>query len=205
MSGCEPDFNLIAQRRIKDMQAHLTQLLVQVQNQPTPSCERNSTPLQPQDDKQTVQENTKTALTDPYTPEQVNTELSDNTVEEDTETEIIEIRKEQIISVEFAEEEVTVSEKQIEVQASAFNSDSVLGDSLRPSADLVKCLSLNDSFRFSRELFDGDTGRMNTLLQQVSEMSSLDNAMAFITAHLNVEEDNETYMDFIDLIKKYFS
>ncbi len=48
-----------------------------------------------------------------------------------------------------------------------------------PVTDLRRSISLNDSFRFSRELFNGDSEQMNRVIEQISEMSSLDTAIAF--------------------------
>ena len=48
----------------------------------------------------------------------------------------------------------------------------VLGESLKLSAGLRHAISLNDSFRFSRELFGGNTDLMNRVIEQISVMSS---------------------------------
>ena len=65
-------------------------------------------------------------------------------------------------------------------------------------------MSLNDSFRFSRELFGGDNELMNRVISQISEMSSLDAAIAFLLSKVNVGEENEALLDFQELLKKYF-
>ena len=49
----------------------------------------------------------------------------------------------------------------------------VLGESLKLSAGLRHAISLNDSLRFSRELFGGDTELMNRVIEQISVMGSL--------------------------------
>ena len=81
----------------------------------------------------------------------------------------------------------------------------VLGESLKLSAGLRHAISLNDSFRFSRELFNGDSEQMNRVIEQISEMSSLDTAIAFLYSKVNVDEENEAMIDFQELLKKYFN
>jgi len=80
----------------------------------------------------------------------------------------------------------------------------ILADRLKPSDDLRRSISLNDSFRFSRELFGGDNERMNRVLQQVGAMSSLNAALAFLEAETNKQEDDETLIDLQEIVKKYF-
>ncbi len=58
----------------------------------------------------------------------------------------------------------------------------VLGESLKLSAGLRHAISLNDSFRFSRELFGGDTDLMNRVIEQISVMSSYKTAVAFLSS-----------------------
>lgn len=80
----------------------------------------------------------------------------------------------------------------------------ILADKLKPSDDLKRSISLNDSFRFSRELFDGNSERMNKVLQQVGNMKSLNAALAFLEAEINKPEDDETMVDLQEIVKKYF-
>lgn len=80
----------------------------------------------------------------------------------------------------------------------------ILGERIRPVNDLRCSISLNDSFRFSRELFGGDNELMNRVISQISEMSSLDAAIVFLLSKVNVGEENEALLDFQELLKKYF-
>ena len=47
----------------------------------------------------------------------------------------------------------------------------VLGESIKMAAGLRHSISLNDSFRFSREIFGGDPELMNRVIEQISVMS----------------------------------
>lgn len=80
----------------------------------------------------------------------------------------------------------------------------ILGERIRPVTDLRRSISLNDSFRFSRELFDGDSEQMNRTIEQISEMSSLEAATAFLLSKVSVGEENEAMTDLMELLKKYF-
>lgn len=82
---------------------------------------------------------------------------------------------------------------------------SVLGESIKISKGLRSSISLNDSFRFSRELFDGDSSLMNRVIEQISVMSSYKAAMAFLSSKVNINEENEAHNDFLELLKKYFN
>lgn len=80
----------------------------------------------------------------------------------------------------------------------------ILAERIKTAGDLRRSISLNDSFRFSRELFGGSMERMNHVLQQIGEMHSLDAALVFLSSKIKVEEENEAKADLVELLKKYF-
>ena len=146
--------------------------------------------------------------------DQMLTEL--DTVQKPVEEEIIqpiltEKEVEETVLEEVEEEKETLrgveSQPQIEVQETIkiVSAGSILGERIRPVTDLRRSISLNDSFRFSRELFNGDSEQMNRVIEQISEMSSLDTAIAFLYSKVNVDEENEALIDFQELLKKYFN
>lgn len=53
----------------------------------------------------------------------------------------------------------------------------ILAERIKPAKDLKHAISLNDSFRFVRELFAGDAARMNEVVRRLGEAPSLDKAM----------------------------
>ena len=81
----------------------------------------------------------------------------------------------------------------------------VLGESIKMAAGLRHSISLNDSFRFSREIFGGDPALMNRVIEQISVMSSYKTAVAFLASKVSVNEENEAMTDFLELLKKYFN
>ena len=81
----------------------------------------------------------------------------------------------------------------------------VLGESIKMAAGLRHSINLNDSFRFSREIFGGDPELMNRVIEQISVMSSYKTAVAFLASKVSVNEENEEMTDFLELLKKYFN
>ena len=81
----------------------------------------------------------------------------------------------------------------------------ILAERIKPAKDLKHAISLNDSFRFVRELFAGDAGRMNKVVRRLGEAPSLDKAMDIFASEVHPDEENEAAVDFMELLKKYFS
>ena len=81
----------------------------------------------------------------------------------------------------------------------------ILAERIKPATDLRHAISLNDSFRFAREIFGGDTARMNEVIRQLGAAPSLEKALQLFSSTVNPDEENETVVDFIELLKKYFS
>ena len=81
----------------------------------------------------------------------------------------------------------------------------VLGECLKLSAGLRHAISVNDSFRFSRELFGGDTELMNRVIEQISVMGSYKTAVAFLSSKVELNEEKEAVNDFLELLKKFFN
>ena len=104
------------------------------------------------------------------------------------------------------EEPAIVEEPVVETVVKEEESKSaVLGESLKLSAGLRHSISLNDSFRFSRELFGGDTDLMNRVIEQISVMSSYKTAVAFLSSKVELNEEKEAVNDFLELLKKFFN
>ena len=81
----------------------------------------------------------------------------------------------------------------------------ILAERIKPATDLRHAISLNGSFRFAREIFGGDTARMNEVIRQLGAAPSLEKALELFSSTVNPDEENETVVDFIELLKKYFS
>ena len=81
----------------------------------------------------------------------------------------------------------------------------ILAERIKPAKDLKHAISLNDSVRFVRELFAGDAARMNEVVRRLGEAPSLDKAMDIFVSEVQPDEENEAAVDFMELLKKYFS
>ena len=130
-------------------------------------------------------------------------------VKEDEEEEIIVAEEKPVVAVTEegkTEESALVEESVAETVVKEEEPKSaVLGESLKLSAGLRHAISLNDSFRFSRELFGGDTDLMNRVIEQISVMSSYKTAVAFLSSKVELNEEKEAVNDFLELLKKYFN
>ena len=87
----------------------------------------------------------------------------------------------------------------------ATSASPILAERIKPAKSLRHAISLNDSFRFVRELFAGDAARMNEVVRRLGEAPSLDKAMDIFASEVHPDEENEAAADFMELLKKYFS
>ena len=130
-------------------------------------------------------------------------------VKEDEEGEIIVAEEKPVVVVTEEgkkEESAIVEEPVVETVVKEEEPKSaVLGESLKLSAGLRHAISLNDSFRFSRELFGGDTELMNRVIEQISVMGSYKTAVAFLSSKVEINEEKEAVNDFLELLKKFFN
>ena len=130
-------------------------------------------------------------------------------VKEDEEGEIIVAEEKPVVAVteEGKKEEPAIVEEPVveTVVKEEEPKSAVLGESLKLSAGLRHAISLNDSFRFSRELFGGNTDLMNRVIEQISVMSSYKTAVAFLSSKVELNEEKEAVNDFLELLKKYFN
>ena len=81
----------------------------------------------------------------------------------------------------------------------------ILAERIRPATDLRHAISLNDSFRFTRELFGGDAARMNEVLRRLGDAPTLNSALELFAAEVQADDDNPAVADFVELLHKYFN
>ncbi len=70
--------------------------------------------------------------------------------------------------------------------------------------DIRKLLSLNDLFRFRREIFGGDEERMYQVINTLNDIASYDSAIAYLTRQLQWNPEEEAVADFIQIVEKRF-
>ncbi|MDR2968890.1 MAG: hypothetical protein LBV32_04715 [Tannerellaceae bacterium] len=71
-------------------------------------------------------------------------------------------------------------------------------------SDFRKAFSLNDRFRFRRELFGGNEERMNTTISALNELHSYEESVAFLHNELQWNVEDEAVADFLKFIEKRF-
>lgn len=71
-------------------------------------------------------------------------------------------------------------------------------------SDFRKAFSLNDRFRFRRELFGGDEARMNKAINDLNEIHSYEDSVTYLNNELKWNIEDEAVADFIKLLEKRF-
>ena len=210
----KPDSALreVAKRNIVQMRGRLDILLEQLDRGALPENELPDRIINP------MPEPVSAAAAEAAAEEEEEEEAAEEEEEEEEEEEIVvgnpEKDEEPVIAPEMPEpEQLELPEVTVEPAQSAevsmkietnTASTPILAERIKTAGDLRRSISLNDSFRFSRELFGGSMEQMNHVLQQIGEMHSLDAALVFLSSKIKVEEENEAKADLVELLKKYF-
>ncbi|WP_289192974.1 hypothetical protein [Bacteroides acidifaciens] len=126
------------------------------------------------------------------------------TIAQEKDASVIIQSPEPVIEAAAAEEEPVIEEAPVIIKKEE-PKNAVLGESIKLAAGLRHSISLNDSFRFSRELFKGDTDLMNRVIEQISVMGSYKTAVAFLSSKVEIDEEKDAVVDFLELLKKYFN
>ena len=72
------------------------------------------------------------------------------------------------------------------------------------SKDIRKAFSLNDRFRFQRELFAGSANAMNTAIEHIEIMRSYGNAELYFYSQLHWDREDEVVQDFMSIVRNHF-
>lgn len=72
------------------------------------------------------------------------------------------------------------------------------------SKDLKSAFSLNDMFRFRRELFGNSAAEMTDAIHLVEAMSGYEEAEDYFYGDLEWDKDSDEVKEFMDIIKKHF-
>ena len=194
-----PTLSELLKRSITRMQGRLDELQQEV------DAVQVTSPLTVEE---TVEETNEVAESEVDSPSIIQS-LEYVVVKEDEEGEIIVAEEKPVVAVteEGKKEEPAIVEESVAetVVKEEEPKSVVLGESLKLSAGLRHAISLNDSFRFSRELFGGDTELMNRVIEQISVMGSYKTAVAFLSSKVELNEEKEAVNDFLELLKKYFN
>lgn len=77
--------------------------------------------------------------------------------------------------------------------------------SRREARQLRKVFTLNDKFRFRRELFNGDDEAFGRTLDMLQAMNGMDEATRYMYDDLGWDPENEHVADFVLIVKNHFS
>lgn len=72
------------------------------------------------------------------------------------------------------------------------------------SKDLRRALSLNDRFRFARELFGNSVPKLDNALTAIEDMGTLEEAEAYLLGDLGLNAEDETAAEFMTIVKNHF-
>jgi hypothetical protein len=71
-------------------------------------------------------------------------------------------------------------------------------------SDFRKAFSLNDRFRYKRELFGGDEEKMNKALSDLNEIQTYEDSITYLHTELNWNIEDESVTEFISFLEKRF-
>ena len=100
-----------------------------------------------------------------------------------------------------AHEAILTEQPAIKTQASSLN-DLLERKNL---SDFRKAFSLNDRFRFRRELFGGSEELMNQVIADLNEIKSYEASVTYLQNVLNGKGEETAVADFLQLIEKRFA
>jgi len=81
-----------------------------------------------------------------------------------------------------------------------------LGDKISKTiyADLKKSMSLNDRFRFQRDLFENNAGLLDKVLDDLNNLSSLQETLDYLHSRFTWNWEDESVSAFKEIIEKRF-
>ena len=203
----------LLKRSILRMQERLEQLseeisAVPVEASSSPVAEAESEVPIVEEQAPVIEENEYPVIEEPVVEENEATASGEDepVIVQETQTAVEEtVMEEPVVEDEMEEKEAEDESEDDESLLIEEPKAAVLGESIKMAAGLRHSISLNDSFRFSREIFGGDLELMNRVIEQISVMSSYKTAVAFLASKVSVNEENEAMADFLELLKKYFN
>jgi hypothetical protein len=73
-----------------------------------------------------------------------------------------------------------------------------------PITSLRAAIGLNDRFLFVKEIFNNNSEKYNTIIDQLDKMETIQQAVDYLKVNLSLQK-NETSMKFVDLLKRRFT
>lgn len=66
-------------------------------------------------------------------------------------------------------------------------------------------LSVNDSFRYLREIFDGDAGCMKRVMDKAGQLGTWEEVLEFLHSQVILDEKEEVTEEFLNFLKSSFN
>ena len=160
-----------------------------------------STPSSVSVSPQTKQE-TYTIEPDPVLEEEKNT----STIKEIETAQTVENLSQEQDSPQLSKEPILEAVEEVNKAVTPERTGLFLSDILEKKhlSDFRKAFSLNDRFRFRRELFGGDEERMNKAIHALNEIQSYEDSITYLNNELKWNVEDEAVADFIKLLEKRF-
>jgi hypothetical protein len=91
------------------------------------------------------------------------------------------------------------------ISKSQNNKDISSKQQLKPIKNIKTAISINDRIMFTKEIFDNDTDFYNEVVDNLNGMNSLDEAMAYLDVNIDINEDSEAIIKFVELVSRRFA
>ncbi|MDE5648234.1 MAG: hypothetical protein K2I57_10525 [Muribaculaceae bacterium] len=102
---------------------------------------------------------------------------------------------------EYAETDTEASEAEVTEKKAAPE----IKASDEAGAKMLKLLTLNDRFRFRRELFGGSDTAMKAIMSVIATLPTLDAAMHYLTDEQGMDVESEEVCYFLEIIAPYYN
>lgn len=103
------------------------------------------------------------------------------------------------------EEAVDLAGIAVEKAVKAERAESVIHASGKVGDALRKRFSLNDKFRFRRELFGGSDADFSEALDNIAAFDNLSDAEDYLYSQLRMDPDDDNVKSLVEVISGYFS
>lgn len=133
-------------------------------------------------------------------------EKSTSTIKEIETAQTVENLSQEQDSPQLSKEPILEAVEEVNKAVTPERTELFLSDILEKKhlSDFRKAFSLNDRFRFRRELFGGDEERMNKAIHALNEIQSYEDSITYLNNELKWNVEDEAVADFIKLLEKRF-
>ncbi|MBQ7210154.1 MAG: hypothetical protein IJS05_04585 [Paludibacteraceae bacterium] len=197
----------LAQRRVEQLRALLAECRQELENTDFASSE--PTTLVSCNEPTTTDSHNEEIVLDPIENE-VDNEV-ENEVDNEAESEV-----DAVEATETPSEPVIVEAQQPTVQLPTKEqqpwyggtdngeSNTKTGVTLPPVSNIREAMSVGDRFLFQRELFATDGELMNKTIEALNNLTSFEQAMAYIDKRFRWDKESQAYEIFVNILKRRF-